>query len=94
MTTITINSGKLAIVFKAGELPAIDPADPRFVLDLGGTKIMGSVNAKAARKLKVHPGGAVLQGRLVVQGGALALLDSGFAWIDPKPAAEQTGGEA
>ena len=48
MTTINVNSGKLAVVFRANELPRIDPNDPQFVLDLGGLKIHGRVNAKAA----------------------------------------------
>jgi hypothetical protein len=35
----------------------------------------------------------VLQGRLVVEGGKLTLVDAWFTWIDPKPAArvEATG---
>jgi hypothetical protein len=48
------------------------------------------VNAKAARKLAQHNGGAALQGRLIVEGGKLVLAEAGFTWIDPKPAAEAT----
>jgi hypothetical protein len=85
MKHITITSLKAAIVFRAGELPAIDPADPAFVLVLGGVEISGKVNPKAARKLAQHPGGAVLQGKLVAEGTKLNLLDAGFTFIDPKP---------
>jgi hypothetical protein len=94
MTRVEIASAKATIVFRQGELPAIDPSDPAFVLVLGGVEIRGKVNAKAARKLAVHPGGAVLQGKLVAQGATLELLDAGFTWIDPKveaPAAESGG---
>jgi hypothetical protein len=85
---IDIGSAKLAVVFPEGKLPGIDPNDPSFVLALGGFEIAGKVNAKAARKLAAHAGGAVLQGKLVSEGGKLALLDAGFSWIDPKPKAE------
>jgi hypothetical protein len=84
MNRISIASAKLNVVFPEGKLPAIDPAHPDFVLILGGTEIHAKVNAKAARKLAAHPGGAVLQGRLVAEGGKLNLLDAGFSWIDPK----------
>jgi hypothetical protein len=86
MKRIDITSAKLNIVFPEGKLPTLDPTDPAFILALGGTQIHGRVNAKAARKLAVHPGGGVLQGRLVVEGGRLNLLDAGFSWIEPKPA--------
>jgi hypothetical protein len=96
MKRVDIPSAKLSVVFPEGNLPAIDPADPAFVLVLGGLEIRGKVNAKAARKLAGHKGGAVLQGKLVAQGGKLDLLDAGFSWIDPKaeaassqPAAEK-----
>ena len=39
MTTIPITSAKLNVVFPQGKLPAIDPARPEFMLDLGGVKI-------------------------------------------------------
>jgi hypothetical protein len=84
---VHITSAKLNVVFREGELPAIDPADPAFVLVLGGLEIAGKVNPKAARKLAQHNGGAVLQGKLVCEGGKPALLDAGFTWIDPKPKA-------
>jgi hypothetical protein len=55
-------------------------------------RIRGQVNPKAARKLAQHRGGAVLQGKLVVEGGKLDLIDAGFTWIDPKPEAATEGG--
>ena len=61
------------------KLPAIDPAAPAFVLVLGTLEIHGKVNPKVAR----HQGGAVLQAKLVAEGGKLNLLDVGFTWIDP-----------
>jgi hypothetical protein len=92
---IDIPSAKLAVVFPAGKLPALDPNDPNFTLALGGFEIRASVNPKAARKLAQHKGGAVLQGRLIVDGGKLVLADAGFSWIEPKPQAEAAteGGE-
>jgi hypothetical protein len=95
MNRIDIPSAKLAVVFPAGKLPGIDPANPEFVLFLDGFQIHGKVNAKAARKLAQHAGGAVLQGKLTVEGGKLALLDAGFQFIEPKPQAEAAteGGE-
>jgi hypothetical protein len=63
-----------------------------FVLALGGVEIHGKINPKAARKLAVHAGGAVLQGKLVSEGGKLALLDAGFTWIDPKARAQAAAG--
>jgi hypothetical protein len=90
---IDIGSAKLAVVFPEGKLPAIDPNDPSFVLALGGFEIAGKINPKAARKLASWAGGAVLQGRLIVEGGTrLTLADAGFSWIDPKPKAEATAG--
>jgi hypothetical protein len=35
MKRVDIASAKLNVVFREGELPAIDPADPSFVLVLG-----------------------------------------------------------
>jgi hypothetical protein len=87
MTRIPIQSAKLNVVFPEGKLPAIDPGAPEFVLELGGVAIRGRVNPKAARKLAAHPGGAVLQGRLVADGGKLTLADAGFTWIEPKATA-------
>ncbi len=69
-------------------MPQIDAADPSFQLELGGLKIQGKVNAKAARKLAVWQGSAVLQGKLIVEGGRLTLIDAGFSWVDPKPVEE------
>lgn len=85
---IEITAIKANIVFREGALPRIDPGDPRFELDLGGVKIRGQVNAKAARKLAAHRGAAILQGRLVLEDGGLLLKDAGFTFHDPKPAAE------
>ena len=84
MKRIDITSAKLNVVFPEGKLPAIDPNNPSFVLALGGFEIAGKVNPKAARKLAAHAGGAVLQGRLIVEGGKLVLAEAGFSWIDPK----------
>jgi hypothetical protein len=82
---VDIGSAKLAIVFPEGKLPGIDPNNPSFTLVLGGFEIAGKINPKAARKLAAHAGGAVLQGRLIVEGGKLVLAEAGFTWIDPKP---------
>ena len=92
MKRVDIASAKLTVVFPEGKLPAIDPADPAFVLILGGLEIHGRLNPKAARKLAQHPGGAVLQGKLVAEGGKLDLLDAGFTWIDPKAETATDGG--
>jgi hypothetical protein len=91
MTRIPITSAKLNVVFPEGKLPAIDPADPAFVLMLGGVEIAGKINPKAARKVAQHKGGAVLQGKLVAEGDKLSLLDAGFAWIEPKAAESPPG---
>jgi hypothetical protein len=90
MNRIVITGAKLNVVFREGELPAIDPAKPDFVLDLGGTEIYGFVNAKAARKLAQHKGGVVLQGKLISENRNLVLRDAGFQFIEPKGAAEAT----
>jgi hypothetical protein len=92
VSRLDIPSAKLTVVFPEGKLPAIDPADPAFVLVLGGVEISGKVNPKAARKLAAHPGGAVLQGKLIVEAGKLSLLDAGFSWIEPKAEAATEGG--
>jgi hypothetical protein len=81
----------VSIVFPEGKLPAIDPADPAFVLVLGGVEIHGKVNPKAARKLAQHQGGAVLQGKLIVEAGKLSLADAGFTWIEPKAVETEAG---
>jgi hypothetical protein len=86
-----IPSAKLAVVFPAGKLPGIDPNNPSFTLVLGGFEIHGKVNAKAARKLFTHGGGAVLQGKLIVEGGKLSLAEARFQFIEPKPQAEAAG---
>ena len=73
-------------------MPAIDPADPAFVLVLGGLEIPGQVNPKVARRLAQHGGVAVLQGKLVAEEGQLNLLDAGFSWIDLKGEAARKDG--
>ncbi len=86
MKRIDIPSAKLTVVFPEGKLPAIDPANPVFVLVLGSLEIHGKVNPKAARKLGQHKGGAFVQGKLVVaEGGRFDMLDAGFTLIDPRP---------
>ena len=92
MKRVDVTSAKLSVIFSEGKLPAIDPDDPEFVLILGGLEIHGKVNPKAARKLAQHCGGAVLQGKLVAEGGKLDLLDAGFTWIDPKAEAAREDG--
>jgi hypothetical protein len=89
---IDITSAKINIVFREGQLPTIDPDAPDFVLVMGGFEIRARCNAKAARKLASWAGGAVLQGKLVSEGGALVLLDAGFTWIEPKPGRSDDGG--
>jgi hypothetical protein len=89
---LDIASAKPSSVFPEGKLPAIDPADPAFVLVLGPLEIQGKVNPKAARKLAQHRGGAVLQGKLVAEASKLNLLDAEFTWIDPKAEAATDGG--
>jgi hypothetical protein len=86
MKRIDITSAKLAVVFPAGQLPAIKPGDPAFVLDLGGVEIRGKINPRTACKLAQHPGEAILQGKLIANGGKLRLLEAGFQLLDPKPA--------
>lgn len=96
-----MKSAKLNIVFRAGELPPIDPGDPRITIFLDGEtvvdrdgrrltgdgiKITAKVNAKAARKASSHAGGLVLQGRLVVEQAELVLRDAGFTFMEqPTP---------
>jgi hypothetical protein len=92
VSRLDIPSAKLTVVFPEGKLPAIDPADPAFTLVLGDLEIHGRVNPKAARKLAQHKGGAVLQGKLIVEGGKLSLADAGFNWIEPKAEAATEGG--
>jgi len=50
--------------------------------------IAGKINAKAARKLAAHQGGAVLSGRLLAaEDGNLILAEAGFVWLEPRPSA-------
>lgn len=90
MLKIPITAVKANVVFKAGQLPQINPENPTFILDLGGIEIHGKVNAKAARKLATHQSGTVLQGRLVAENGKLTLCEAGFQFILPDKNAEVT----
>jgi hypothetical protein len=87
--TIEVPSIKAVIPFKAGSLPRIDPNDPAFELTMSGLKIRAKINAKAARRLAGHTGSAILQGRLVMEGGRLLLVDAGFTFNDPKPVLDE-----
>ncbi|MGA2705910.1 MAG: hypothetical protein ABSH35_33115 [Isosphaeraceae bacterium] len=88
MRTIPVTALKITLPFRAGELPAIDAADPSFTIELGSLKIQARISPKSARKLASHPGSAVLQGRLVAAQAGLVLEQAGFSWIDAKPAGE------
>jgi len=90
MNAVNVQSCKLTVVFSEGKLPAIDAKAPRFELVLGSLRIGVVINAKSARKLASHPGGAVLQGRLVASQAGLVLEQAGFSWTDAKPATEPT----
>jgi hypothetical protein len=92
MRRIAIGAMKVNIVFREDQLPALDPNHPEFILSLGPFEVRARVNVKTARKLATHQGGAVLQGRLIVERGKLVLDQAGFNWIDPKPAAEPAAG--
>jgi hypothetical protein len=81
MKAVAITSAKLNVVFRPGELPSIDPTDPRFRLVLGKHVIEVAINAKAARKLAAHPSGAILQGRLAGEGDRLQLVEAGFQFV-------------
>lgn len=83
-------SAKLAVVYRAGELPQVDPANPVIPIELAGLKTMAKNASKAARKLQSHGGGAVLQGRLATEDGRLVLLDAGFQWLEPKTEPDPT----
>jgi hypothetical protein len=88
MTTIKTTGLKVVLPFKAGELPAVDPGNPVIQIVLGEHRITAKINAKSARKLAVHPGGAVLQGKLIVEGGKLVLAEAGFQFLDPRTATD------
>jgi hypothetical protein len=95
MIVIPVTSLKVALPFKAGQLPvAIDPDNPSFVIDLDGLRVLCKINAKAARKLRVHNetgGGAVLSGKLQVVNGELTLVEGGFQFLS-KPDDSAAGG--
>ena len=91
VSVIPIVSAKFTTVFKPGDLPRIDPDKPVFQLNLEGLVIEARVNAKAARKLAVWTGGAVLQGNLRYSAGRLSLAEAGFQFLDPKPAPAAPG---
>jgi hypothetical protein len=84
MTVIPVQSAKFGVVFPEGRLPRIDPNRPEFILDLDGCKIQARISPKAARKLAVHQGGAILSGRLIVENGRLVLDAAGFQWMEKK----------
>jgi len=88
---IAIPSAKLAVTWKAGAVPPIDPNNPEFVLNLGNppVRIRGKLTPKAARKLGAHKGGAKLEGRLLVEAGQLVLADAGVQLFDPPQAAPE-----
>ncbi len=86
MKTIAVQAIKVTLPFRTGELPKVPWQDPVFELSLGGLKIECRITAKAARKLSIHSGPALLQGRLVMEGGRLVLLQAGFVFVDLKPA--------
>lgn len=84
---VAITNAKINVVFKAGQLPQIDPADPQFILDLGTRALSCKISSKAARKLAAHQHGAVLQGRLICDaGGSLVIQEAGFQFMEPKVA--------
>ena len=85
MTTIDVSAAKFALSFKAGQLPRIDPNNPQFVINLSGCRILSKISAKAARKLQVHAGGAVLTGKLIVQNRELYLAEAGIQFLDVPP---------
>ncbi len=61
--TLQVQSVKLVVPFKAGEVPRdIDPADPRLVIELGGLQIQAKVNAKAATSWPSTPGARSFRG--------------------------------
>ena len=95
MVTLKVSSLKVALPFKAGQLPvAIDPDNPSFVIDLDGLRVLCKINAKAARKLRVHNetgGGTVLSGKLQVVNGELTLVEGGFQFLS-KPDDTAAGG--
>ncbi len=94
MSTLRIPSAKFAVTFPAGELPAVDPADPRLSISLGGTTIEARVNRKAAARLSAHRGGAVLLGRLIAgPNNTLVLAEAGFTFFESRPAAASQGGK-
>jgi hypothetical protein len=47
MKRLEITSAKLSVVFPEGKLPALDPADPAFVLVLGTVEIHGGLIPKS-----------------------------------------------
>ncbi len=94
MITITVPSLKIAYMFTEGNLPAVDPSDPRFTIALGPATIEVRINRKAAARLSAHHGGAVLQGRLMAgPNNTLVLAEAGFTWLEPRPAAAGQGGK-
>ena len=92
VTTLHVRSLKVALPLAPDQVPrGIDPADPRLRIDLDGLSVAVRLNPKAIRKLKAHPHGVVLQGRLTRVGSVLTLEDAGFQFLEPRAA---TGGTA
>ena len=92
-TIVEATNLKVVLPFKAGNLPAVDPANPMIKIKLGKLNIMCKISPKAARKLAIHAGSAVLQGRLMFDGGgSLVLSEAGFQFVEQRPAEPVAGG--
>jgi len=84
---IEVSSLKVVLPFKAGNLPVVDPNNPKFTLRFpDGRTVACAVNAKAARRLAGHRGGAALQGKLISEKGNLVLCEAGFQLFEIKSA--------
>src|SRR4029078_12012980 len=88
---LDIPSAKLTVVFPEGKLPAIDPAEPAFILVLGSYEIWGKLNPKAARKLGQHKRGSVLQGKLIVTLASCLWPTRAFPGSNPRPKRRRKG---
>jgi hypothetical protein len=90
MQTICVNSFKLTLVFRPGQLPPLDPDHPEFELILGSLQVTVQVSPKQARKANAHRHGHVLQGRLIEREGRLLLDQPGFTPLQPVDEVEVT----
>jgi hypothetical protein len=79
-----VDALKVMLPFPAGKLPKINPNDPHLLLEFGGIKIHARFNSKSVRKLNLHIGSDVLQGRLLFSNGAYVLMYAGFQLIEPR----------